>query len=286
MNYIKAGLVLIITGVIFFSCSEKKNGVEVVPDLDAIYLPASSSVHPVEKKGFKIKEEKDLIDAVVKSLKEKSFRDTVWVDIRLRLYINEKGAVDKIKDLGSYASTLPVKEMPGIFTPEGKNKLDDLLASKMSDWQYLPAIKNGKPVKSSLLYRKVVEMAPDGNIKMLHVNFMSDMPGDFNQVDKMPQIVKSVSPKYPELAKRQGLEGTAFIKVLVDTAGNPVNAIVIKSDNEIFNQPSIDAVMKFKFSYALKDNRPVDVWVVIPFKYKLGGGPEGKVMKNKEPKKK
>ncbi len=35
--------------------------------------------------------------------------------------------------------------------------------------------------------------------------------------------------------------------------------------------------MKFKFTPAIKNNEPVGVWVVIPFKYKLDASKEGEV---------
>jgi outer membrane biosynthesis protein TonB len=46
-------------------------------------------------------------------------------------------------------------------------------------------------------------------------------------------------------------------------------SLIIKSDNEIFNQPSLDAAMKFEFIPAAKNNKAVSMWVVVPFKFKL-----------------
>lgn len=187
------------------------------------------------------------------------------------LYINEKGTIDKIKDVGSTCSTLPVKENAGTFPGEERIKLDNALASSMSNLKFIPAVENGQPVKSSLFYRRAIEILPDGNIKVMHVQFISNTPGDFIQVDNMPKIKTTSMPVYPEQARQSGLEGTVYLKVLVDQSGMPVKTEIIKSTNDIFNQPAIDAAMKFTFTPAIKDNKPVAVWVVIPFKYKLGG---------------
>jgi len=91
----------------------------------------------------------------------------------------------------------------------------------------------------------------------------------FVAVEKMPQVVVSVPPVYPDLAKRAGVEGTVYVKILVNKEGKAVKAVVIKSDSEVFNQPSIDAALKFVFTPAIQHKSPVMVWVVVPFKFKL-----------------
>jgi len=85
----------------------------------------------------------------------------------------------------------------------------------------------------------------------------------------MPQVVVSAVPVYPELAKRAGVEGTVYVKILVSKEGKPLKAVVIKSDSEVFNQPAIDAAMRFVFTPAIQHKAPVMVWVVVPFKFKL-----------------
>lgn len=93
----------------------------------------------------------------------------------------------------------------------------------------------------------------------------------FVAVEKMPEIVKVEKPIYPDLAIRANLEGKVFVKILVDREGKPRRAVVIKSDAEIFNQAAIDAAMKYAFTPALQNQKPVPVWVVIPFKFELRG---------------
>jgi periplasmic protein TonB len=91
----------------------------------------------------------------------------------------------------------------------------------------------------------------------------------FVAVEKMPQVVVSVPPVYPDLAKRAGVEGTVYVKILVNKEGKAIKAVVIKSDSEVFNQPATDAALKFVFTPAIQHKSPVTVWVVVPFKFKL-----------------
>jgi len=91
----------------------------------------------------------------------------------------------------------------------------------------------------------------------------------FVAVEKMPQVVVQVPPVYPDLAKRAGVEGTVYVKILVNKEGKSVKAVVIKSDSEVFNQPAVEAALKFVFTPAIQHKSPVTVWVVVPFKFKL-----------------
>ncbi len=97
-------------------------------------------------------------------------------------------------------------------------------------------------------------------------------PPDFVPVEKQPVPIKQVEPPYPEIARRAGVEGTVWVKIWVDKEGKPVKAIVQKSDAELFNQPAIDAAMKWVFTPAVMNNGPVAVWVSIPFKFRLNQG--------------
>jgi len=101
-------------------------------------------------------------------------------------------------------------------------------------------------------------------------------PADVVPVDTQPGLVKNAAPVYPEEALKNGLEGTVYVKIWVNTEGKVVDAAIQKSDAEIFNQPSLDAAKQFQFTPALKDGLPVSVWVTVPFKYKLADKAEKK----------
>jgi len=96
-------------------------------------------------------------------------------------------------------------------------------------------------------------------------------PPDFVPVEKQPQPIpgNNPAPTYPEIARRAGVEGTVWVKIWVDKEGNPKKAQILKSDAELFNQPAIEAAMKWKFTPAIMNNGPVAVWVSIPFRFKL-----------------
>ena len=102
-----------------------------------------------------------------------------------------------------------------------------------------------------------------------------DDPGidAFVPVEKLPMAIRQVKPTYPEIARRSGMEGTVWVKILVDREGNPKKAVVVKSDADIFNEPAIGAALQWKFTPAIMNNGPVAVWVAIPFRFRLQDQP-------------
>ncbi|HLP16713.1 MAG TPA: energy transducer TonB [Bacteroidota bacterium] len=99
---------------------------------------------------------------------------------------------------------------------------------------------------------------------------------DYLPVDKQPVPLKGHTPwpAYPDSARRAGIEGMTYVKIWIDEQGNPHQAEVIKTENAIFNQPSIDAAMQWKFKPAILKDKPVAVWITIPFKFKLAHEPK------------
>ncbi|MCL4549567.1 MAG: energy transducer TonB [Bacteroidetes bacterium] len=91
----------------------------------------------------------------------------------------------------------------------------------------------------------------------------------FVAVEKLPEMVVAAKPEYPEIAKRAGITGKVFVKVLVDKEGRPKKAVVIKTDSELFNQSAVEAAMKSAFTPALQNNHPIAVWIVLPYRFTL-----------------
>lgn len=94
-------------------------------------------------------------------------------------------------------------------------------------------------------------------------------PPDFVPYEKGPQIVKRIQPTYPEIARKAGLEGTVWVKIWVGKDGKPRKVVIQKSASDIFDQSAIDAANQFVFTPAMMQNGPVDVWVSIPFHFRL-----------------
>jgi len=94
----------------------------------------------------------------------------------------------------------------------------------------------------------------------------------YEKIDIMPvvdatQLVNSI--KYPEKARKMGLEGKVIVKILVSKEGKVKSAEIVESVDEIFEQPALDAVKDVKFKPGLKDGVAVETWVNLPIEFRL-----------------
>jgi len=94
------------------------------------------------------------------------------------------------------------------------------------------------------------------------------------ELDKTPfpiggvkEIAKNV--KYPESAKKDGVQGKVFVKVFVDKNGNVTNTIILTSLNADCDKAAETAIKKIKFEPAQMDGKNVDAEVTIPIMFKL-----------------
>ena len=77
-------------------------------------------------------------------------------------------------------------------------------------------------------------------------------------------------PKYPEIARKAGLQGKVFVRFHVGKDGR-VHEVQILKGEAIFQQAAIDAVMKFRFSPAMQNDKAVSVWMSQVIRFDLQG---------------
>lgn len=76
--------------------------------------------------------------------------------------------------------------------------------------------------------------------------------------------------KYPEIARKAGVEGRVFVKVAIDENGNVFRTEIIKSlGNNGCDEAAIEAIKKVKWKPAKQRDRAVKVWISIPVIFKL-----------------
>jgi protein TonB len=75
--------------------------------------------------------------------------------------------------------------------------------------------------------------------------------------------------KYPEIAKRAGIEGKVFVQAFIDENGNVTEAKVIKGIGTGCDEAALNAVKSTKFTPGKQKGIPVKVQVSIPIMFKL-----------------
>lgn len=96
-------------------------------------------------------------------------------------------------------------------------------------------------------------------------------PDEFVPVEEQPVALKLENPTYPAMAKKAGIEGDVWVKVLVDKSGDVRDAIIYISSgaNAGFEEAAMEAAKKGKWKPAMQNKQPVAVWVAYKIEFKL-----------------
>ncbi|HNR67272.1 MAG TPA: energy transducer TonB [bacterium] len=76
--------------------------------------------------------------------------------------------------------------------------------------------------------------------------------------------------RYPEIARKAGVEGRVVVNVLIDQNGNVIDTRILKSlGNNGCDEAAIAAIKSVKWKPAKQRDKPVKVWVGIPVVFML-----------------
>jgi protein TonB len=90
---------------------------------------------------------------------------------------------------------------------------------------------------------------------------------ELSEVDRIPQPIFRVAPLYPYEMKQKGINGYVSILFICDTQGRVKNVRVKSSSHREFEQEAVDALRQWKFEPGTKDGQPVNVRMLVPFKF-------------------
>jgi len=126
---------------------------------------------------------------------------------------------------------------------------------------------------------ELAELAPatpiedlGGNIDIERViEELLPSPDEFVPFEEAPVQVVTVTPKYPDLAQRANIEGTVWVKALVDKEGKVRDVIIVKSSgaNAGFEEAAIDAAKQTVWKPAISNGQPIALWVTYKVDFKL-----------------
>lgn len=99
-------------------------------------------------------------------------------------------------------------------------------------------------------------------------------PEVFIAVEEMPELIGGLASiqkelRYPEIARRAGLEGRVFVEFIVDEKGNVVDPVVLKGIGGGCDEEAVRAVMTAKFKPGRQRGKAVRVRYVIPVLFKM-----------------
>ncbi len=94
----------------------------------------------------------------------------------------------------------------------------------------------------------------------------------FVPCEVMPSFIKQKKPRYPDMARRAGIEGKVFVSVLISEHGKPIKAQIMKrvpSDQMVFDESAIECVMNSTYNPGIQNGSPIKVWLTVPIRFTL-----------------
>ena len=88
------------------------------------------------------------------------------------------------------------------------------------------------------------------------------------KVEKQPVPTKRAVPQYPDIARKANITGKVFVTALVNKAGK-VESIGKITGPEVFHEAARAAAQNWEFEPAIQNDKPVKVWVSLPFTFQL-----------------
>jgi protein TonB len=128
---------------------------------------------------------------------------------------------------------------------------------------------------------ELANLAPAAPVENLEGNINVDvdkvvdellpLPDQFVPFEEAPVQITSVQPKYPELAQRANIQGTVWVKALVDKEGKVRDVLIVKDSgaNAGFEEAAIEAAKETVWKPAISNGQPIAVWVTYKVEFKL-----------------
>jgi protein TonB len=103
------------------------------------------------------------------------------------------------------------------------------------------------------------------------VNAMEELEFIFelSEVDRIPQPIYRVAPVYPYEMKQAGISGAVSLLFVCTAEGRVRNVSVRSSTHREFEQSSIRALLEWRFEPGMKDGKPVNVRMLLPFNFNV-----------------
>ena len=92
---------------------------------------------------------------------------------------------------------------------------------------------------------------------------------DISEVDRIPQPVYRVAPVYPYEMKQAGVSGSVEVLFVCGADGRVKRVSIKSSTHREFEDSAIRAIRDWRFEPGMKDGKPVNVRMLIPFNFNV-----------------
>lgn len=87
---------------------------------------------------------------------------------------------------------------------------------------------------------------------------------DASKLDHQPQARSQIAPVYPNAAAADGRDGAVLVEFTVDETGSVRDARVVRSNDRVFEEPTLRAVERWRFEPGRRNGRIVRFRMAVP----------------------
>lgn len=166
----------------------------------------------------------------------------------------------------------------------GHDRLDKEALKSAKKCKYLPAQEKGQPAPAWVLYKVEFSRQRQKNDERTaepEIIVLPTVPeeeryyptkDEMIMPDVICEMIHNEPPSYPRSAEKSGAQGLVWIKCLVDYDGSVMKAFVFcSSGNRTLDDAALEVAPKCLFKPAMKDGRPIAMWVTYKVKFSLQG---------------
>ncbi len=143
--------------------------------------------------------------------------------------------------------------------------------------KWIPGSQKGVPVNVKMVLPISFGTSPAPNPVTLEIEYLEG--NSLEKVDKMPEYKGGIPTfytyvlanlKYPQQARREGVEGKVMVQFVVSKNGTVKDAIILKGIGASCDNAALDIINNSKgWTAGEYQNKPVDVQMVLPITFKL-----------------
>lgn len=86
-----------------------------------------------------------------------------------------------------------------------------------------------------------------------------------------PSFVRRVMPKYPEMARRRGLEGMVVLRLVIGVSGELKDVQIVEGAERYFEEAALAAVKASRYAPATKNGQSIECSALLPIRFALRG---------------
>ena len=84
-----------------------------------------------------------------------------------------------------------------------------------------------------------------------------------------PAIIHQVQPRYTELARQSGTQGTVIVEAIIDEKGYVTNVRVLRGLPMGLDKAAVEAIQQWRFKPATLADRPVKVYYTLTVNFTI-----------------